>query len=169
MSDKILVRDDTDCLMPTRVHGRFQDRGHQWVVTESIDASSDYVVSHVATGMAVPFSVGETPEEARKAYFEGIIAYDQQTVDELVAECDEIPDKHICPRCEGDGIVDEDRQEVSAKIRRLEEEIKRLRGALDPEFLINAANDVGGSAAAELKGLAYLQKDALDGGGDTSD
>lgn len=56
-------------------------------------------------------------------------------------------------------------QQADERIRELEKEVNRLRGALDPEFLINVANDIGGSAAAELKELAYLQKDALDGGG----
>jgi hypothetical protein len=178
MSDKILVRDDTDCLMPTRVHERFQDRGYEWAVTESINAFSGYVVTHVATGMAVPFSKAETPEKARKAYSQGIDKYDQQTVDELVGECDEIPDKHICPRCEGDGVVDEDQQEVAAKVRELKKEVEQFRNAL---FLVRKRikslkhqedyvyGDLSDHEESFLRGLEEANQfftSALDGGGD---
>jgi hypothetical protein len=132
MSDKILVRDDTDGLTPTRVHDWFRDHGYYWAVTETIDGFPSYVVTHVATGMAVPFSIDESPEAAKEAYFEGIVEYDQETIDDVISGLEGISNQRICPHCDGEGFIDEvpDATE-NDEVERLRQQVKRAYTMLD--------------------------------------
>jgi len=171
MIDKILVRDDTDGLTPTRTYDWFRDHGYYWAVTETIDGFSSYVVTHVSTGMAVPFSRGESPEAAKEAYFEGIVEYDQETIDDLVSEFDEIPNHRVCPHCEGDGFVDESPEQTGEKVRELEGKVEQLRKALlsllsNSRYVLRSEEPVDPRLWQALSASISTAEDALSGGGD---